>query len=59
MEHQEGESPCIENSVFCKKLQSHKKGWKVNHVALQSMSGSRIKKMGGSRVLLEAIKWKH
>lgn len=36
MEHQEGESPCIENSVFCK-LQSHKKGWKVNRVALQSM----------------------
>ena len=51
MEHQEGESPCIENSVFCKELPSHKKGWKVNSVALQSMNGSRIRKMGGSRAL--------
>ena len=51
IEHQEGESPWIQNAVFYKELQSPKKGWKVNSVALQSMSGSRIKKMGGSRVL--------
>lgn len=59
MEHQEGESPCIENSMFCKELPSHKKGWKVNSVALQSMSASRIRKMGGVESPLEGMEWKH